>query len=183
MELDDGAGLGGPGEFGVDRFVRPVAEVARPEGHNQARPGDVLVIQGIQGLSNMGGISATIAKRQGEVAAIVDGGVRDLGTSRAIGFPVWSRGPSSITGKWRVQTVEVNGPVAICGVYVEPGDVVVADATSVCFVPSDWAEKVVARCEEIAAGEAKRHEDIAGGMPVPELANRTYVYQYGPQEE
>src|SRR3954462_1892551 len=37
------------------------------EAHNLAEPGDVLVIEGVMGCSNMGGQSATIAKRQGFV--------------------------------------------------------------------------------------------------------------------
>ena len=42
------------------------------EAHNLAEPGDVLVIQGVMGCSNMGGQSATIAKRQGFIGAVVD---------------------------------------------------------------------------------------------------------------
>lgn len=154
------------------------SRLAEIEGHNQAQPGDVLVIQGVPGVSNMGGISATIGRRQGEVGAIVDGGIRDVTWQRSIKFPVWSREVTPITGKWRVNTVEINGPVTICGVSVNAGDLVAADDTGVCFVPSELAEAVVQRCEEIAAGEARRHEEIDGGVSVPDLAGRTYVYQY-----
>jgi 4-hydroxy-4-methyl-2-oxoglutarate aldolase len=38
------------------------------EAHNLAAPGDVLVIEGVMGCSNMGGQSATIARRQGFAA-------------------------------------------------------------------------------------------------------------------
>ena len=47
------------------------------EAHNLAEPGDVLVIEGVMGCSNMGGQSATIARRQGFIGAIVDATVRD----------------------------------------------------------------------------------------------------------
>ena len=49
--------------------------MAEFEAHNLATPGDVLVIQGVANVSNMGGISALTGKRQGEVGAIVMGGV------------------------------------------------------------------------------------------------------------
>ena len=62
-------------------------------------PGDVLVLQGVDLISNMGNILASIARRQGEIGAIVDGGVRDVDHSRGIGYPVWSRSLSPITGK------------------------------------------------------------------------------------
>ncbi|MGA8635923.1 MAG: RraA family protein [Candidatus Dormiibacterota bacterium] len=154
------------------------SRLAEIEGHNQAVTGDVLVIQGVAGVSNMGGISASIAHRQGEAGAVVDGGIRDVAWQRSIAFPIWSSEITPITGKWRAETVEVNGVVTIRGVTVRPGDLVAADDTGVCFVPADLAESVLSRCQEIAAGEARRHEEIDAGVPVPDLAQRTYVYQY-----
>lgn len=120
------------------------------EGINQALPGQVLVIEGVANVSNMGGLMASIAKHQGLAGAVVDGGVRDIGHSRRIGFPVWSRDVTPLTGKWRCTTVEVNGPVQVQGCQVHAGDLVVADETGICFVPRDWIERVVARCEQIA---------------------------------
>jgi regulator of RNase E activity RraA len=146
------------------------------EGHNQVQPGDVLVLQGVPGVSNMGGLSATMAKRQGAVGAVVHGGVRDLGTSRALGFPIWSTELSPVTSKWRVQTVEVNGQVVIGSVVVDAGDLVVADETGVCFVPAEAVLTVLEICEKISAGEERWHADIAAGVPIVEIANRRYVY-------
>ena len=40
------------------------------EAHNLAEPGDVLVIQGIAGVSSMGGVSASVGKRQGEAGLL-----------------------------------------------------------------------------------------------------------------
>lgn len=155
------------------------SRMAEIEAHNLAQPGDVLVIEGVDGISNMGGISATIGKRQGELGAIVDGGVRDVEEQRAIGFPVWSRSISAVTGKWRLQTVAINGPVRIAGIQVNPGDLVVADEGGVCFVPREAAEAVLKRAREIAEGEARRYADVAAGVPVPELARKTHVYKFG----
>ena len=160
-----------------------VSKMAEIEAHNLAEPGDVLVIEGVVGISNMGGLSVTIAQRQGEIGAIIDGSVRDVQHSRELEFPVWSRGPSSITGKWRLETVAVNGTVTILGVQVRPGDLVVADEGAVCFVPRDAVEAVLKRAHEIAAGEAKRYADIRAGVPVPELAQRTHVYKFNPQQQ
>ncbi len=142
-------------------------KMAEIEGINQALPGQVLVIEGVQGVSNMGGLMASIAKHQGLAGAIVDGGVRDIGHSRRIGFPVWSRDVTPLTGKWRCTTVEVNGPIRVHGCQVHSGDMVVADETGICFVPRAWAERVVARCEEIAAYEdriAELTEDKGAAM-------------------
>lgn len=159
-----------------------ISRLAEIEAHNLAEPGDVLVIEGLHDVSNMGGVSAMIGKRQGEIGAVVDGGVRDVAECRAMGYPVWSRSVSPLTGKWRIQTVAINQTVAIAGVQVVPGDIVIADETGVCFVPIDLASAVLDRARDIHAAEARRHADIRAGVPVPDLANRAGSFKMPGQE-
>ena len=83
----------------------------------------------------------------------MDGGIRDVHHSRSLGFPLWSRDISPVTGKWRAVTQEINGPVSIGGVAVEAGDLVIADETGVCFVPARLIEEVLVECEEIHSKE------------------------------
>jgi regulator of RNase E activity RraA len=155
-----------------DKVKAGVSGLGEIEAHNLAEPGDVLVVQGVDQVSNLGGMSATIGRRQGEIGAIVDGGARDVDHSRAIGLPVWSKSVSPITGKWRVETVAVNKPVTICGVTVNPGDVVLADETGVCFVPRQRAAEVLARAQRNAAAEKLREDKIASGVPIAELIGK-----------
>lgn len=140
------------------------------EAHNLAEAGDVLVIQGVAGISSMGGISASVGRRQGEAGAIVDGAVRDIDHSRRIGYPVWSSGVSPITGKWRIETVAVNKPVTIAGIEVRPGDLVVADECGVCFVPRARAGEVLGIAQRLARSEAERLARLAEGIPLSEFA-------------
>ena len=118
-----------------------VNRMAEFEAHNLAQQGDVLVIQGVPNLSNMGGISAQTGKRQGEVGAIVQGGVRDIAHSRAVGYPVWSSDITPVTGKWRLETVEINGPIQIGEVRVSPGDLVVADEPASASSRATWCSR------------------------------------------
>lgn len=148
-----------------------VSRLGEIEAHNLAQAGDVLVIQGIEGISSMGAISASIGKRQGELGAIVDGAVRDIDHQRAIGYPVWSRGASPVTGKWRIETTAINVPVTICGIAVHPGDLVVADEVGVCFVPFSRTAEVLAVVRKLVSYEEDRMAQIAAGASVPELAN------------
>jgi regulator of RNase E activity RraA len=146
-----------------------VSRLGEIEAHNLASGGDVLVIQGVEGVSSMGAISASIGKRQGEAGAVVDGAVRDISHSRGIGYPVWCKGASPITGKWRIETVAINVPVAICGIEVKPGDLVVADEVGVCFVPHARAADVLAVVQRILKYEEDRLRQIAAGVSIPEL--------------
>jgi 4-hydroxy-4-methyl-2-oxoglutarate aldolase len=151
-----------------------VNRMAEFEAHNLAQQGDVLVIQGVANLSNMGGISAQTGKRQGEVGAIVQGGVRDIAHSRAVGYPVWASDITPVTGKWRLETVEINGPIQIGEVRVSPGDLVVADDTGVCFIPRDLVLEVLEAAEEKAKAEELRCKAIDDGIPVPDISRSTY---------
>ena len=151
-----------------------VNKMAEFEAHNLASPGDVLVIDGVPNISNMGGISAQTGKRQGEVGAIVMGGVRDIAHSRAVGYPVWASDITPVTGKWRIETVEINGPVQIGHVRVSPGDLVVADDTGVCFIPRDVVLEVLEAAERKAGAEDIRCKAIDDGVPVPDISRATY---------
>jgi regulator of RNase E activity RraA len=146
-----------------------VSGMAEIEAHNLSESGDVLVVQGVDGVSNLGGMSASIGRRQGQIGAVVDGGVRDIDHSPGSGYAIWSRSISPLTGKWRLKTVAVNKPVTICGVSVAPGDLVLADETGVCFIPRARAAEVLARMQKIAENEKLRSAKIAAGVPLREL--------------
>ena len=155
----------------ADAVAAKVSRLGEIEAHNLAMQGDVLVIQGIEGISSMGAISASIGKRQGELGAIVDGAVRDVDHQREVGYPVWSRGASPVTGKWRIETTAINVPVTICGITVSPGDLVVADEVGVCFVPCARAAEVLAVVKTLVRYEDERMAQINAGASVVDGAN------------
>ena len=80
-----------------------VSGLAEIEAHNLAEPGDVLVLQGVDQISNMGGMSASIGKRQGQLGAIVDGAVRDVDHGRDIGYAIscWRTKPACVSSRAR----------------------------------------------------------------------------------
>jgi 4-hydroxy-4-methyl-2-oxoglutarate aldolase len=150
----------------VKPFSAKKSGLADIEAHNLAEPGDVLVIQGVAGVSSMGGVMASVARRQGEAGAIVDGAVRDIDHSRKIGYPVWSSSVSPITGKWRIKTMAINKPVKIARVRVSPGDLVIADEVGVCFVPFARAAEVLAVAQRLTKREEERLAKLDSGMPL-----------------
>jgi regulator of RNase E activity RraA len=144
-----------------------VNRMAEFEAHNLAEDGDVLVISGVSGVSNMGGISSYTGQRQGERGAIVMGGVRDVRHSRSIGYPVWASEITPVTGKWRLETVEINGEIQMGDVRVNAGDLVVADDTGVVFIPRAEIMRVLELCEKKKKAEDERVGAISQGVPVP----------------
>ena len=159
-----------PGDF--NEIVRSKNNLmAEAECHNLAQPGDVLVIQGLQTASNMGGVGGRMGKRQGELGAIVDGVVRDVADFKESEYPIWSKGVTPITGKWRVQSEEINGPVNICDVLVNPGDLVVADESGVCFVPLQFVDTVLLLAQKKALLEDELSRKINEGWSIPDIVN------------
>jgi len=122
-----------------------------------AKPGDVMVIdgRGLGAISVLGGRAASAGVTSGLAAAIVDAGVRDLDTLEQLGFPIWARHVTPVTGKARAEAVSVNRPVCCGGVQVVPGDLVVADRTGICFVPLELVAEVVSRIIDVTAFETK----------------------------
>ncbi|MCD8366098.1 MAG: RraA family protein [Clostridiales bacterium] len=134
-------------------------------------PGDVLVSDfgGNLEVSNMGGQSCTVAKSCGFAGNIVNGCCRDVSSIREMGYPVFSTGTTQITGKFRMECVEMNGPITLCGKLVEPGDLMVADDSGVCIVPYDMAEEVLEKSLSIAASEERMRQLIESKAPISEL--------------
>lgn len=145
------------------------------EAYFLADPGDVVVIEGVELVSNMGGQGFQLALREGCTGAVIDGGYRDPREPAAIGFPVWGRGPTPITGKWRVETVEVNGRVRIAGITVDPGDIVAADDAGVCFIPAARGAEVLEMAQAIDRRDARRKADIDAGTDIATLMQRRYT--------
>jgi 4-hydroxy-4-methyl-2-oxoglutarate aldolase len=121
-----------------------------------ARAGDVVVIdaRAETPISVLGGLAASAGTRLGLAGVIVDGAVRDVDQIATAGLPVWSRSVTPRSGKSRMEAVSVNAPVHCGGVQVAPGDLAVADATGICFVPVALVEDVASRVLEVAAEES-----------------------------
>jgi 4-hydroxy-4-methyl-2-oxoglutarate aldolase len=124
-------------------------------GYRRGQPGDVLVLaaHGQDGISVFGGRVAAAARRAGIGGVIVDGAIRDVDELRDLGLPAWSRGMTPVTGKTRLEQTSLNAPVYCAGVQVHPGDLVIADASGICFVPPQIVAEVAARALRVSAAE------------------------------
>lgn len=133
--------------------------------------GDVLVVDfgGNPDISNLGGQAITSAKTAGFAGVVVNGAVRDLPTIRNLDFPVWARGATPITGKFRIETMEINGPVTVHDVAVQAGDLVLGDDNGLCFVPAELVDDVLRRAQEITAKEERVREQTAQAKSSDEL--------------
>jgi regulator of RNase E activity RraA len=125
----------------------PLGRLAHRTLFDLAEPGDVVVVSAAPRIdaSVMGGEALAAGRVAGIAAVVVDGAVRDIDELLAVGLPVWAARHTTVTGRGRLEAVEINGPVDVSGVQVLPGDVVIADASGVSFVPAELFAEVARR--------------------------------------
>ncbi len=130
-----------------------------------ARAGDIIVVDaGGAEYSTWGGMASLAAKVKGVAGLMVDGAVRDLEEIVEFGFPVFSRHMTLTTGRLRLRIEAINDTVAIDGVAVAPGDIIVADGTGAVCLPLDRAEEITFLAEKYAMDDAAAVEDIRAGL-------------------
>ncbi|MFF0909568.1 methyltransferase [Microbacterium enclense] len=128
---------------------------------SQVPAGAVLVVNG-HGVTDRALIGELIAERLrkvGCVGFVVDGAVRDVGDLEEMGFPVFARS-SSPAGPYKNGPFRVGVPIALGGVVVTPGDVVVGDGDGLAVVPAAEAEEVLERARRKNADESEIRRGI-----------------------
>ncbi|MET7248211.1 RraA family protein [Methylobacterium sp. EM32] len=131
---------------------------------NRVKPGDVIVVDAGGDLTNaiLGELMLSHAQQVGCAGVIVDGAVRDFGWIKANAFPVYAAGVTH-RGPYKSGPGEVNGTIAIDGMVIEPGDLIVGDDDGFVCVPYDLTETVFAAADKKQQGEAKTMAAIKAG--------------------
>jgi regulator of RNase E activity RraA len=108
------------------------------------RPGDVLVIDAGGDVTNavIGGILSFYAATIGTVGVVLDGAIRDVAEIRERDYPVYARGVNH-RGPYKDGPGEINVPVSVGGMVVNPGDIVVGDQDGLMAFPRDEAELLI----------------------------------------
>jgi len=146
--------------------VRPGDNLMFHAALAQARPGDVIVVDGKGDLSCAlaGFLMVSQAKAAGLAAFVVDAAVRDRDEICASGFPVFAAGCNP-AGPTKGLGGRVNWPVSVGGTAVAPGDLVVGDADGVVVVPRERAAQVIGAAQAKVDLEQTILESIGRGDP------------------
>lgn len=129
-----------------------------------AQPGDVLVVngQGDESRALIGELMAEQAKANKLAGFVIDGAVRDAETIGEIEVPVFARAVTP-AGPYKYGPGRLGRTVAVGGVAVAPGDIVLGDADGVVIVPLGEAEQVLQGAEAKYADETARRNEIKEG--------------------
>jgi RraA family protein len=109
-----------------------------------ARPGDVIVVDGGGDLSNalIGEIMIGDAIRRGLAGMVVNGAVRDSAWIAERDFPIFAAGITH-RGPYKDGPGEINVPIAIAGMVINPGDLMIGDPDGCLCVPLDQAQALL----------------------------------------
>jgi RraA family protein len=144
--------------------TRPGDNLMIHKALQMARPGDVLVVDGGGDLTNalIGEIMVGDAVQQGLGGFVMNGAIRDAGALRAGTFPVFAAGITH-RGPYKDGPGEINVPIAIDGMVIEPGDLVIGDEDGLLCVPFDDVERLLAAARQKQRVEDQMVADIQAG--------------------
>jgi regulator of RNase E activity RraA len=92
----------------------------------------------------------------------MNGAIRDAGAIREGSFPVFAAGVTH-RGPYKDGPGEINVPISIDGMVIEPGDLVIGDEDGLLCVPFDDAERLLAAAHQKQVIENKMVADIQAG--------------------
>ncbi|MEG0002827.1 RraA family protein [Comamonas sp.] len=129
-----------------------------------AVPGDIIVVDGGGDLTNalIGEIMTGDAMRQKLGGVVINGAIRDADWIAERDFPVFAAGVTH-RGPYKDGPGEINVPIAIDGMVIEPGDLVIGDGDGLLCVPFDQVETLLAAARAKQEVEARMVADIEAG--------------------
>lgn len=129
-----------------------------------AVPGDIIVVDAGGDLTNalIGEIMTGDAMLQQLGGIVINGAIRDADWIAERDFPVFAAGVTH-RGPYKDGPGEINVPIAIDGMVIEPGDLVIGDGDGLLCVPFEEAQSLLAAARAKQEVEARMVADIEAG--------------------
>ena len=157
---------------GAERLAGVALTVKTRDGDNLlihraielAQPGDVIVVDGGGTTTNalVGELMMRQSQKRGVSGFVIDGAVRDGDAFGAAGFPCFARGLSH-RGPYKDGPGEINVPVSIGGMVVQPGDLILGDGDGLLAIPPAHATDILRMAQSKQDTEARGMARIDAG--------------------
>ena len=144
--------------------ARPGDNLMIHKALTMAQPGDVIVVDAGGDLTNalFGEIMVATAVKLGVAGVVLNGAVRDSEEIGRGSFPLYAAGVTH-RGPYKDGPGEVNVPIAIDGMVIQPGDLMVGDGDGLLCIPYDNLDEVLAAVRKKMELEKQMMADIATG--------------------
>lgn len=137
------------------------------EALKMACPGDVLVIDvsGDHRRACWGEFRAYAALRKQLAGVVTNGAITDWGALSRLNLPTYARTTSPLTTRALELEGEINVPVAIDGVTINPGDLVVGDDDGLFVIPPHRVDALAEAAEAKQAQEEEKRRALEAEFP------------------
>jgi RraA family protein len=144
--------------------VRPGDNLMIHKAIDIAEPGDVIVVDGGGEVTQalVGELMQLHAQVRGVGGFVIDGAVRDVAAFHTADFPCFARG-NTHRGPFKEGPGEINVPIAIGGLVIEAGDLIVGDEDGLVAIPAARLDDVLQAARAQALREEQRKEAILAG--------------------
>lgn len=144
--------------------ARPGDNLMLHKAIDMAVPGDVIVMDAGGDTTNalFGEMMLAYAMKRGVAGLVINGAIRDSDAMKEVNHPVFAAGVTH-RGPYKDGPGEINVPIAIDGMVVHPGDIMIGDGDGVLCVPIDEAQDILAKAQAKLAAETRQMEAIAEG--------------------
>lgn len=145
--------------------TRPGDNLLVHKALDMAVPGDVIVVDAGGELTNaiLGELMIAYAHHKGLAGIVVNGAVRDYAAIRSGTFPIFALGVTH-RGPYKDGPGEVNVPISLGGMIINPGDLIVGDDDGVVSVPLDSLDQVHSAASAKHQAETRQLDAIAAGQ-------------------
>ncbi|PRD42458.1 methyltransferase [Phyllobacterium phragmitis] len=155
---------GGMAGVAVTIKSRPGDNLMLHKAIDMAVPGDVIVVDAGGDLSNalMGELMLAYAVKKGVAGFVLNAAIRDVDAFVATNLPTFAAGVTH-RGPYKDGPGEINVPISIGGMVIDPGDIMLGDSDGVLCVPLADAEEILAKTQAKQDAETKQMQAIADG--------------------
>lgn len=143
---------------------RPGDNLLLHKAIDMAEPGDVIVCDAGGDTTNslFGELMLAHAIRRGVAGLVLNGAVRDCDALYQRNLPVYALGVTH-RGPYKDGPGEIGFAIALGGMVIQPGDLVLGDADGVLAVPRASAAEVLERTQAKLKAEEKQMAEIENG--------------------
>lgn len=117
--------------------------------------------------THCGDVLSTLFQKFGGVGLVSDAGIRDLEEVTEMGFHLFARGLVASHANFEIVRVQV--PVTICGLEIEPGDLLHGDVNGLIKVPAEGRETLPGLAARVTKRETDLRTCISEGASLEEI--------------
>ncbi len=153
-----------------DERDRPAAKMVGSYPENSI----VVVDAGADQISGFWGeLATTVCMHNGVRGAVINGGAKDTGFVKMMGFPIFCKFTSPVDGFYRSRLRAWQIPIWINDILIRPGDFIVGDSDGVLVIPQEIAEEILEETERRAASESDTRKMLKQGIKPDEASRLT----------